>query len=381
MTEQPKTDSRLTSETARRVLLRDPNPYLFRPITLRGVVARNRIMLSPMCQYSACEGKANDWHFAHLAARAVGGAGLVFTEAVHTEPRGRITPRCLGLWNDEQGELLARIASFVLAQGALPGLQLGHAGRKGSVGRPWEGSSPVALAEGGWETLAPSPRAYSSDWREPRELDRDGIGQQIELLAAATRRAFKAGFRVLELHGAHGYLIHQFLSPLSNVRTDEYGGSFENRIRFLLECVDAVRSEWPAELPLFLRLSVTDWVEGGWSVEDTVAVCRSLKQRGLVDLIDCSSGGNDPRQEIPIHPGYQVPLSSTVRRETGFATGAVGLIHTPDFAEAILANGDADIVILGRALLADPVWPLRAAKQLRARNVAWPVQYERSDIL
>lgn len=380
MNDKTKTDSRLTSETARRVLVRDPNPHLFRPITFRGVTARNRIMLSPMCQYSAQDGKANDWHFAHLAARAVGGAGLIFTEAVHTEPRGRITPHCLGLWTDEQGELLARIATFVLAQGALPGIQLGHAGRKGSVGRPWEGSSPVEPSDGGWETLAPSPRAYSSDWRTPHELDRDGIAQQLAFLAAATRRAFKAGFRVLELHGAHGYLIHQFLSPLSNFRTDDYGGSFENRARFLFQCIEAVRSEWPAELPLFLRLSVTDWVEGGWSVEDTLALCGLLKQRGEVDLIDCSSGGNDPRQQIPIHPGYQVPLSAAVRRQAGIATGAVGLINAPDLAEAVIANGDADIVILGRALLADPVWPLRAARQLRARNVAWPIQYERSDI-
>lgn len=380
MNENVKTDSRLTSETSRRIFQRDPNPHLFRPVTFREVTARNRIALSPMCQYSANDGKANDWHFAHLAARAAGGAGIVFTEAVHTEPRGRITPYCLGLWTDEQGELLARIAAFVSAQGAVPGIQLGHAGRKASVGRPWEGTSPVPASQGGWATLAPSPRSYSSDWPLPGELDRDGILQQIEFLAAATRRALKAGFRILELHGAHGYLIHQFLSPLSNFRTDEYGGTFENRIRFLLQSIEAVRREWPAELPLFLRLSITDWVEGGWSEEDSVALCGLLRQRGEVDLIDCSSGGNDPRQNIPIHPGYQVPFASKIRRETGLATGAVGLIHAPDFAEAIIANGDADIVILGRTLLADPVWPLRAAKQLRAKSVAWPVQYERSDI-
>ncbi|MGL4636663.1 MAG: NADH:flavin oxidoreductase/NADH oxidase [Beijerinckiaceae bacterium] len=380
MNEKDQTDSRLSAETERRILRRDPNPHLFRPITMRSVTARNRIMLSPMCQYSATDGKANDWHFAHLAARAAGGAGIVFTEAVHTEARGRITPHCLGLWTDEQGELLARIAGFVSAQGAVPGIQLGHAGRKASVGRPWEGSSPVGIASGGWATVAPSPKPYASNWPSPSELDHAGISQQIDALASATRRARKAGFQILELHGAHGYLIHQFLSPLSNFRQDDFGGSFENRIRFLLQSIEAVRSEWSVELPLFLRLSVTDWVDGGWSVEDTVALCQLLKLAGDVDLIDCSSGGNDPRQQIPIHPGYQVPFSSKVRRETGFATGAVGLINSPDLAESIIANGDADIVILGRTLLADPVWPLRAAKQLRAENVAWPVQYERSNI-
>ncbi len=380
MAENIKTDSRLTSENARRVLRRDPNPHLFRPITFRGVTARNRIMLSPMCQYSAQDGLANDWHFAHLGARASGGAGFVFTEAVHTEPRGRITPFCLGLWTDQQGSKLARIANFISSQGAVPGIQLGHAGRKASVGRPWEGSSPVPVKAGGWDTIGPSDLSYSSDWNKPDALDQLGISQQLSSLAAAVRRARDAGFKALELHAAHGYLIHQFLSPLSNVRQDQYGGDFVNRTRFLLESVDAVRSEWPVELPLFIRLSVTDWVDGGWTVKDSVALVKILKARGDVDLIDCSSGGNDPRQEIPIHPGYQVPFASTIRRDTGLATGAVGLISAPDHAEAIIANGDADLVILGRSLLADPVWPLRAAKHLKTTNVSWPVQYERSDI-
>lgn len=380
MAETIKIDSRLTGESARRVLRRDPDPHLFRPITFRGVTARNRIMLSPMCQYSAQDGLANDWHFAHLAARASGGAGLVFTEAVHTEPRGRITPHCLGLWTDQQGEVLSRIAAFISSQGAVPGIQLGHAGRKASVGRPWEGSSPVPIEAGGWHTIAPSKIAYSNDWSQPAQLDQLGISQQLSSLAAATNRARKAGFRALELHAAHGYLIHQFLSPLSNLREDQYGGEFANRTRFLLESVDAVRSEWPDELPLFIRLSVTDWVEGGWTVDDSVALAKILKERGDVDLIDCSSGGNDPRQKIPIHPGYQVPFAATIRLKTGIATGAVGLISAPDHAEAILANGDADLIILGRSLLADPVWPLRAAKHLKTVNVNWPVQYERSDI-
>lgn len=380
MAEDIKTDSRLTGESSRRVLRRDPDPHLFRPVTFRGVTARNRIMLSPMCQYSAQDGLANDWHFAHLAARAAGGAGLVFTEAVHTEPRGRITPYCLGLWTDQQGDALSRIAAFISSQGAVPGIQLGHAGRKASVGRPWEGSSPVPIGAGGWDTIAPSKTSYSHDWSKPAQLDQLGIAEQLLSLAAATSRARKAGFRVLELHAAHGYLIHQFLSPLSNLRQDQYGGEFVNRTRFLLESIDAVRSEWPDELPLFIRLSVTDWVEGGWTVDDSVALAKILKDRGDVDLIDCSSGGNDPRQKIPIHPGYQVPFASTIRLKTGMATGAVGLISAPDHAEAILANGDADLIILGRSLLADPVWPLRAAKHLKTENVDWPVQYERSDI-
>jgi len=275
---------------------------------------------------------------------------------------------------------LSRIAAFISSQGAVPGIQLGHAGRKASVGRPWEGSSPVPIEAGGWHTIAPSKIPYSQDWSKPAQLDQLGISQQLSSLAAATGRARKAGFRVLELHAAHGYLIHQFLSPLSNLRQDQYGGDFVNRTRFLLESVDAVRSEWPSELPLFIRLSVTDWVDGGWTVDDSVALVKILKERGDVDLIDCSSGGNDPRQKIPIHPGYQVPFASTIRLKTGMATGAVGLISAPDHAEAILANGDADLVILGRSLMADPVWPLRAAKQLKTVNVDWPVQYERSDI-
>ncbi len=379
--QSPITDSRSGGENARRILKRDPNPHMFRPIQFRSVTARNRIMLSPMCQYSGQDGLSNDWHFVHLGARASGGAGWVFTEAVHIEPRGRITPHCLGLWNDEQRDRLARIARFVSEQGAVPGIQLGHAGRKASVGRPWEGSHPLRADTGGGEDLvSASALPYASQWQVPQAMSKDQIGDSLEALRTATRRAREAGFRALELHGAHGYLIHQFLSPLSNQRTDEYGGSFENRIRFLQESIQVVRQEWPDDLPLFLRLSCTDWVEGGWTLDDTVRLATLLRFQGDVDLIDCSSGGNDPRQQIPIHPGYQIPLAQAVRSRAEIATGAVGLIHSPDLAESVIANGQADLVILGRALLADPTWPLKAAAALKAENVEWPRQYERSNI-
>ena len=373
-------DSRVTGENARRILRRDPHPHLFRPISFRSVTVRNRIMLSPMCQYSAEDGMPNDWHFMHLGARAAGGAGIVCTEAVHLSPRARITPFDLGLWNDAQRDALARIVAFVVSQGAVPAIQLGHAGRKASVGRPWEGTRPILPADGGWSTVAPSARAYAADWPIPEALDAGGIQAELDALAQATRRAREAGFRIVELHAAHGYLIHQFYSPLSNDRTDSHGGSFDNRIRFLIDSLDAMRSEWPADLPLFIRLSVTDWVDGGWTVEDSIRLCQILRARGDVDLIDCSSGGNDPRQQIPIHPGYQVPLARRIRAETGLATGAVGLINAPDLAESIIANGDADLVLLGRGLLADPHWPLKAANALKAQDVSWPVQYERSNI-
>lgn len=369
-----------TGEGERRILRRDPRPHLFRSLELRGVTLRNRIVLSPMCQYSAYDGMPNDWHFQHLAARAVGGAGLVFTEAVHVEPAGRITKHCLGLWNDAQRDALARIAGFVGAQGATPGIQLGHAGRKASVHRPWEGSRPLTAEQGGWPVIGASARRYAKDWPAPQALDREGVARQLDLMAASTRRARDAGFQVLELHAAHGYLIHQFLSPLSNDREDEYGGALENRARILRETVQAVRSEWPSDRPLFVRLSATDWVEGGLTLADTIEVCSELARSGDVDVIDCSSGGNDPRQQIPISPGYQIPFAAAVKSQCGLRTAAVGLIHSPDLAESVLALGQADLVVLGRALLADPVWPLNAAKRLKAQNVAWPIQYERSDI-
>ena len=370
----------MTMENARRVLQRDPQPHLFRPLALRSVQTRNRIMMSPMCQYSAHEGVAHDWHFAHLAARAVGGAGIVCVEACHVEPRGRITKHCLGLWNDEQRDRLARIAAFVTAQGALPAVQIGHAGRKGSVSRPWEGTQPLTAGDGAWRVIGPSALPFGNRTTALEAMDRPMIAEVTDAFRQAARRAREAGFKILELHAAHGYLINEFLSPLSNHRTDSYGGSFENRARFLFETLDAIRQEWPSDLPLFLRLSVTEWVPGGWDIEDTVRLCRLLKERGDVDLIDCSSGGNDPAQRVPTHPGYQVPLAERVRREAGIATAAVGLISAPEAAEEIIANERADLVALGRILLFDPYWPLHAARKLKAKTVPWPLQYERANI-
>ena len=362
-----------------KVLQRDGMPQLFQPLTLRSVTARNRIMVSPMCQYSATDGVADDWHLQHLGSRAAGGAGIVSTEVAHVEPRGRITPYCLGLWNDEQRDALARIVRFMKSQGAATAIQIGHAGRKGSTAQPWKGGKPVSAQEGGWQTIAPSPLPFADGYAVPVEMDSDTIAATLKLFAASTRRAREAGFDIVELHAAHGYLIHEFLSPLSNRRTDRYGGSFENRVRFLLEAIDAVRSEWPDDMPLFVRLSSVDWLEGGCDLEGTVRLAQLLKAGGKVDLIDCSSGGLDPRQKIPLFPGYQVPFAAEIRRRTGIATGAVGLINAPDLAEQILATGQADLIIMARAMLNDPYWPLHAAKVLKTK-IPWPAQYERGDI-
>jgi 2,4-dienoyl-CoA reductase-like NADH-dependent reductase (Old Yellow Enzyme family) len=367
------------SENERKILKRDKHPKLLRTIKLRSVEVRNRIMLSPMCQYSATDGMPDDWHMVHLGSRAVGGVGLVFTEAVHTEARGRITKYCLGLWNEEQRDAFARIAKFIKGQGAVAGIQIGHAGRKASTMRPWEQALPLPPDQGGWEVVGPSPLAFAKGFSTPIEMDEASIAKVTKSMASSARYAREAGFQVLEIHAAHGYLLHQFLSPLSNQRHDAYGGGFESRIRLLLETIDAVRSEWPEELPLFLRLSVSDHVAGGWDLPQSVKLCQILKSRGDVDLIDCSSGGNDPRQSIEIHPGYQVPYAEAIRRESGMPTAAVGLIHSADMAEQIIANGQADLVALGRTLMSEPYWPLDAARQLRAET-SWPVQYERSNI-
>ena len=367
------------AEDDRKILQRDPNPHLFRPIGFRSVTARNRIMVSPMCQYSATDGVANDWHFQNLASRAVGGAGIVFVEMTNVEARGRITAGCMGLWNDAQRDALARIARFIKAQGAVAGIQLAHAGRKASTAPPWKGGKPILPANGGWQAIAPSPIPFGDGYPAPAEMDEKTIAAIVSLFGASARRAREAEFDVIELHGAHGYLISSFLSPISNRRTDRYGGSFENRIRFLLEVVDAVRSEWPESKPLFVRISCTDWMEGGWDVEASVKLAQILRAGGKVDLMDCSSGGVDSRQKVPAHPGYQVPFAAAVRSRAGIATGAIGLINSPDMAEQIVAGGQADIVVMARAFLNDPYWPLHAAKALKAK-IPWPPQYERGDI-
>lgn len=368
------------TENKRRILQRDRNPHLFRPITFRSVTARNRIMLSPMCQYSATDGMPEEWHHVHLASRAVGGAGLVFTEATHVSPEGRITPNCLGLWNDDQRDAFKRTTAFIAEQGAVPALQLGHAGRKASTARPWDGAGSLGPETAdGWQVIGPSALPFA-DFQTPVAMDASEIRRVMDDFASAARRGREAGFKLIELHAAHGYLGHSFLSPLSNARNDGYGGSLENRARFLMESIAAVRREWPDDLPLFVRLSCTDWVEGGLTLNDTVEVSKWLLEGGDVDLVDCSSGGNDPRQQIPIHPGYQIPLAERIKRDAGIATAAVGLLHSPDFCEEVIANDRADLVVLGRTLLADPYWPLHAARTLRAESIAWPIQYERSDI-
>ncbi|HEV7665790.1 MAG TPA: NADH:flavin oxidoreductase/NADH oxidase [Chloroflexota bacterium] len=355
-------------------------PLLVRPTTLRGLSLRNRLVVSPMCQYS-CEqrdGLATDWHLVHLGSRAVGGAGLVFTEAAAVTPAGRIAPQDLGFWSDAHADALRGIVTFGHGAGAAMGIQLAHAGRKASTRRPWEGGNGIPDEEGGWTPLAPSALPFSETYRVPREMNAADLVAVKRAFVEATQRAERIGLDVVELHAAHGYLLHEFLSPLSNVRTDEYGGSFLNRARFLLEVVEAVRGAWPEPKPLLVRLSATDWAEGGWDVDDTVQLSALLRDRG-VDAIDCSSGGLVPQQRIPLRPGYQVPFAERVRREAQIATGAVGLITEPDQAEEILQRGQADLIFMAREFLRDPYFPLHAAVALGAPEVApWPVQYHRA---
>jgi 2,4-dienoyl-CoA reductase-like NADH-dependent reductase (Old Yellow Enzyme family) len=350
--------------------------YLFEPLILRGVTLPNRIAVSPMCEYSCVDGLANEWHVVHLGSRAVGGSGLVLTEAAAVSPVGRISPEDLGLWSDAQVEPLARVVRFVRSQGSYAGIQLAHAGRKASTPAPWKGQGRVEFSDGGWQPIAPSAIAFSPELHTPTTMTKDEIRQTLTDFAAAANRALAAGVEVIELHAAHGYLAHQFLSPLSNQRTDEYGDSFANRVRFVLEMVAAVRQQWPERLPLFVRISATDWVEGGWTLDESVELARLLKAAG-VDLIDCSSGGLVPYASIPAGPGYQVPFADRIRREAGIATGAVGMILAPAQAEHILRTGQADLVLLARELLRDPYWPLHAAEALH-HKAEWPAQYLRA---
>jgi 2,4-dienoyl-CoA reductase-like NADH-dependent reductase (Old Yellow Enzyme family) len=349
---------------------------LFSPLQLRSVCLPNRIGVSPMCQYSAHDGLASDWHFVHLGSRAQGGAGLVIFEAAAVLPEGRISPGDLGLWNDAHIPALDRIVQFIHSQGAAAAIQLAHAGRKAGTKIPFAASGPLSTAEGGWQPVAPSALAFAPEYALPQALDLAGIAAIVNAFAQAARRAFKAGFDFVEIHAAHGYLLHQFLSPLANQRTDSYGGSFQNRARLALQVVDAVRAEWPAYLPLLMRISATDWVPGGWSVDESVQLARLLREHG-VDLVDVSSGGQVPDAKIPAAPGFQVEFAARIRRDAGIPTAAVGLITEPAQANAIVAQGEADIVLLGRELLRDPYWPLHAAAAL-GETASWPPQYLRA---
>jgi 2,4-dienoyl-CoA reductase-like NADH-dependent reductase (Old Yellow Enzyme family) len=329
-----------------------------------------------MCQYSSSDGYATDWHFVHLGSRAVGGAGLVMTEAAAVTPEGRISPQDLGIWTEGHIAPLARIVRFIHAQGSVAGIQLAHAGRKASTLRPWEGHTAIPQSKGGWPVVAPSALPFAEEYATPVALPEDGIRAVVEAFTAASNRALEAGFQIVEIHAAHGYLIHQFLSPLSNKRNDRYGGPFENRTRLILEVVAAVRKTWPERLPLLVRISATDWLEGGWDIEQSVELVRRLKDSG-VDLVDCSSGGTSPAARIPFGPGYQVPFADRIRRETGILTGAVGMITAPAQADHIIRSGQADMVLLAREMLRHPYWPLAAAREL-GHALPWPAQYLRA---
>jgi len=349
---------------------------LFSPLQIKNITLKNRIVISPMCQYSATDGFANDWHLVHLGSRANGGASLIIQEATSVSAEARISPGDLGIWKDEHIEKLKSITSFISDHGAIPGIQLAHAGRKASVSEPWNGNVKLSYEEGGWETFAPSAIGYHENERQPTALDTTGIAKIIADFTAAAKRAIEAGYKVIELHGAHGYLLHQFLSPLSNKRTDEYGGSFENRIRFTLEVVEAVQSVWPAEFPLFVRISATDWADGGWDIEESIKLSAILKEKG-VDLIDVSSGGLVSHQKIALGPNYQVPFAERIKKEAGIITGAVGLITEAAQAEAIITEGKADLVLFARESLRDPNLALTFAEELNT-DIQWPVQYDRA---
>ena len=348
---------------------------LFSSFIIKNITLKNRIVVSPMCQYTAIDGFTNDWHLVHLGSRAVGGVGLIFTEATAVSPEGQITRGDVGLWNDEHIDGLSRIVNFIHLQGAISGIQLAHAGRKASCAMPRDGGKQLDEKHDGWQTVAPSDIPFIAGDRSPESLNKEGIHKVVSDFKAAAGRALVAGFNVIEIHSAHGYLLHEFLSPLSNQRTDEYGGSFENRTRLLRQVINAVKSVWPAENPLFVRISATDWTEGGWTTEESVKLAYILKDMG-VDLIDCSSGGNVYNAKIPVSPGYQVPFSEAVRK-TGILTGTVGFITTARQAESILQEEKADLVLLAREFLRNPYFPLLAARELGV-DVTWPVQYLRS---
>ena len=351
-------------------------PHLFTPLKLRDVEFRNRVFVSPMCQYSSQGGLPNDWHLVHLGSRAVGGAGLVIAEATAVTPDGRISPSDLGIWSDAHEEAFRPIVRFLKAQGAAAGVQIAHAGRKASTAAAWDGGAGIDEAHGGWTPVGPSPVPFAPDSPTPHELTPDEIERLIGEFGEAARRARGAGFDVLEIHAAHGYLLHEFLSPLTNLRTDRFGGSFVNRLAFPLAVVARVREIWPAAQPLFVRISATDWVDGGWSIDDSVALARRLKALG-VDLVDCSSAGAVSHAKVPVGPGYQTPFAAAVRKEAGIATGAVGMVTSPEQAEHILATGQADVVLLAREMLRNPYWPLMAARKLEA-TIEWPRQYLRA---
>ncbi|MGD0822682.1 MAG: NADH:flavin oxidoreductase/NADH oxidase [Desulfomonilia bacterium] len=353
---------------------------LFDKLKIRDITFRNRIVVSPMCQYSSEDGFANDWHLVHLGSRAVGGAGLIITEATAVEARGRISPNDLGIWKDDHIPMLRRITAFMEAQGALAGMQLAHSGRKGSTYRPWEGDSSVDEHHGGWKpVVAPSAIPFSPNHAVPEALTVPEIAETVSSFAKAAQRALDAGFKVIEIHAAHGYLIHEFLSPVANKRSDDYGGPFKNRIRMVLEVVQAVRRIWPEEFPVFVRISATDWLEPeGWDLEQSVELARILKTEG-VDLIDCSSGNIVPDVKIPVGPGYQVVFAERIRKETGIMTGALGLIVSPQQAETVIRTGQADVVVIARQFLRDPYWPLHAAAELK-EQISWPVQYNRASV-
>jgi len=349
---------------------------LFDHLKLREVELKNRVVVSPMCQYSSRDGFANDWHLVHLGSRAVGGAAVIMTEATAISPEGRISDEDLGIWKDEHIPFLQKITSFILQHDAIPGMQLAHAGRKAGFTSPWNGDRLLSLSDGGWETVAPTAIPFSGSTAVPVALNTEGIRKVIKDFVAAAERALKAGFLVIEIHAAHGYLIHEFLSPLSNKRDDEYGGSFKNRIRLLVEIISGIRTVWPEKYPLFARISSSDWLEGGWTLGDSVMLARILKEQG-VDLIDCSSGGILPGVSVPLVPGYQVRFADTIRKEADIPTGAVGLITTAVQAEEILENNQADLIIMAREMLRDPYFPLHAAVELGV-DIKWPDQYLRA---